>query len=68
MLVDGVNTVEVLVATTLGNAMRPVWFELKTSGTGTGSPGAGGVLPPVVGYGLIGEVTVVPYREEVLVV
>ncbi|KIW43060.1 uncharacterized protein PV06_04207 [Exophiala oligosperma] len=68
LLVEGVNTVEVIVATPLGNVMRPIWFDLETSGTGPGSPGAGGaLLPPVVDYGLVGDVMVVPYREEVVV-
>lgn len=62
-LVEGMNTVEAVVATPLGNVMRPIWFDLKTSGTGPGSLGAGGVPPPVVDYGLIGNVKVVPYSE-----
>ncbi|KAK5033113.1 hypothetical protein LTR13_007078 [Exophiala sideris] len=62
LLVQGVNTVEALVATPLGNVMRPIWDELQTSGTGPASPG-GGVPPPVVDYGLIADVMVVPYVE-----
>ncbi|KAI1609048.1 hypothetical protein EDD36DRAFT_499381 [Exophiala viscosa] len=66
LLVQGVNTVEALVATPLGNVMRPIWDELQTSGTGPASPGAGGVPPPVVDYGLIADVRVVPYVEIVV--
>lgn len=62
-LVEGVNTVEALVATPLGNVLRPIWFELQTSGTGPASPGAGGVPPPVVDYGLIADVRLMPYVE-----
>ncbi|KAJ9499406.1 hypothetical protein H2202_004989 [Exophiala xenobiotica] len=67
-LVEGVNTVEAVVATPLGNVMRPIWYDLKTSGTGPGSPGAGGVPPPVVDYGLIADVRLVPYSEVMVMV
>jgi len=50
---EGENDVRVVVATTLGNAVRPLWSELRSSGTLALGP-----LPVVQEYGLVGEVSV----------
>jgi hypothetical protein len=64
-LVAGVNKVEAVVATPLGNVLRPIWSQLMSSGEGPASADAGpnrGFVPPPQGrYGLIGDVTVVPW-------
>jgi hypothetical protein len=52
-LQEGENEVRVVVATTLGNAVRPLWSELRSSGTLALGP-----LPVVQEYGLVGEVSV----------
>ncbi|KAE8454643.1 hypothetical protein EG329_000266 [Mollisiaceae sp. DMI_Dod_QoI] len=60
-LVEGENTVLAEVATPLGNVLRPIWDQLKTSGTGP-SDFVGGVPAPVAGnYGLIKDVIIQPY-------
>ena len=57
-LVDGENVVEIIVATPLGNALRPIWPDLLTSGRVPDSQ------PPLVAeYGLLQDVRVVPYVE-----
>ncbi|KAL1595935.1 hypothetical protein SLS60_009625 [Paraconiothyrium brasiliense] len=64
-LIDGVNTVEAVVATPLGNVLRPIWSQLQSSGEGPGSPDAGpshGFVPPPHGrYGLQSEVRIIPF-------
>jgi hypothetical protein len=50
---EGENEVLVVVATTLGNAVRPLWSELRSSGTLALGP-----LPPVQAYGLVSDVVV----------
>ncbi|KAF1974068.1 hypothetical protein BU23DRAFT_505855 [Bimuria novae-zelandiae CBS 107.79] len=66
-LVEGENTVEAVVATPLGNVLRPIWWQLMSSGEGPGSadagPAHGFVEPPQGRYGLQSEVVVVPYVE-----
>ena len=57
-LVDGVNQVEMVVATPLGNALRPIWKTLLSSGRAPDPP-----LPPLQAYGLIRDVRLVPYIE-----
>ena len=57
-LVDGENAVDIVVATPLGNALRPIWPELLTSGRAPDSQ-----PPPVGKYGLLQDVRVVPYEE-----
>ncbi len=57
-LKTGVNRVEIVVSTPLGNALRPVWDSLMTSGNTAASAIT---LPDEIEYGLVGEVTVVPY-------
>lgn len=65
-LVEGVNTVDAVVATPLGNVLRPIWALLESSGEGPASADAGagrGFVPPPQGaYGLR-EVKVVPYVD-----
>lgn len=53
---DGKNEILVVVATTLGNAVRPHWDELRSSGTLALGP-----LPPAQAYGLVSEVLVKQY-------
>jgi hypothetical protein len=53
---DGENEVLVVVATTLGNAVRPHWGKLRSSGTLALGP-----LPPAQAYGLVSEVLVKQY-------
>jgi hypothetical protein len=52
----GENGVLVVVATTLGNAVRPHWGELRSSGTLALGP-----LPPAQAYGLVSDVLVKQY-------
>ncbi|KAH8812100.1 hypothetical protein F5884DRAFT_302871 [Xylogone sp. PMI_703] len=60
-LVKGTNMVEAVVATPLGNVLRPIWNSLLTSGTGPTDPVAGGPPPPWADYGLIQDVVLTPY-------
>lgn len=53
---DGENEILVVVATTLGNAVRPHWSELRSSGTLALGP-----LPPAQAYGLVSDVLVMQY-------
>ncbi|GAB7349945.1 hypothetical protein MBLNU459_g0641t1 [Dothideomycetes sp. NU459] len=55
-LIAGVNTVDVVVATPLGNALRNVWGDLLFSGA---KPAAS--VPEIAEYGLVGNLTIVPY-------
>ncbi|CAK4033904.1 Hypothetical predicted protein [Lecanosticta acicola] len=57
----GENTVDVVVATTLSNVLRTIWMEVKSSGTLWLGP-----EPKEQGYGLVGNVTVVPYCRTVV--
>lgn len=57
-LVEGINEVEVVVASPLGNALRAVWDELLASGQ---APAA--AVPGVAEYGLVGDVRIVPYMS-----
>ncbi|KAJ0416913.1 hypothetical protein BJY00DRAFT_325925 [Aspergillus carlsbadensis] len=63
-LVGGKNTVEIIIATPLGNALRPIWKKLVTGGHFYGE-GTENIAPvPVQAeYGLVGEVRVVPFVE-----
>ena len=60
-LIKGKNVVEVVVATTLGNALRPVYKDIKSSGTLWLGP-----EPEEQAYGLVGNVSVVPYLNLVI--
>jgi len=55
----GINTVEVVVTTPLGNALRAIWDIVENSGkfahTQLGPP-------DIASYGLVGSVTVIPYE------
>lgn len=64
-LIQGTNTVEAIVATTLVNRLRPFWFDLQTCGVGTTSTHFGGwvELPEADDYGVIGEVWIKPFAE-----
>lgn len=57
-LVEGTNTVQAVVATTLYNALIPIWYTMKTAGDGP-------LVPPISGpleAGLVGTVTITPYK------
>ncbi|KAG2170683.1 hypothetical protein VTO58DRAFT_106896 [Aureobasidium pullulans] len=59
-LKKGVNELQVVVATPYGNALRPIWANLKSYGDAPNL--LAGVTPPVVAeYGLVGDVSVVPF-------
>ncbi|KAK3636141.1 hypothetical protein LTR56_014304 [Elasticomyces elasticus] len=62
-LIPGVNKLEAVVATPLGNVLIPIWYQLQTSGEGPGSPDASTVPPPVGQYGLQADVMLTSYRE-----
>ncbi|KAF2732260.1 secreted protein [Polyplosphaeria fusca] len=66
-LKEGENAVEAVVATPLGNVLRPIWHLLQSSGEGPASADAGSshgfVAPPQGRYGLVGDVRIVPYAE-----
>jgi hypothetical protein len=62
-LVNGINEVEVVVSTPLGNALREIWDSIEIAGkTAASQLGA----PSVADYGLVFPVQIVPYREDVL--
>jgi hypothetical protein len=61
-LIKGVNVVEAVVSTPLGNVLRSIWNELRTSGSG---PSVG--VPAQADYGLRAGVSVIPYAELELV-
>ena len=65
-LVQGENKVEAVVATPLGNVLRPIWDQLQTSGTGPTDPVGGGPPPPIVNYGMLNDVVVTPYKTAVV--
>lgn len=65
-LVEGENTVLAEVATPLGNVLRPIWDQLKTSGAGPPDVVGGVPAPVVADYGLIKDVTVLPYWNVVV--
>jgi hypothetical protein len=57
-LISGKNQVEIVIGTTLGNVLRPIYRDVVSSGTVWGGP-----EPTEQEYGLVGEVAVVPYRN-----
>ncbi|KAF2773389.1 hypothetical protein EJ03DRAFT_347900 [Teratosphaeria nubilosa] len=57
-LVEGTNSVEVVVTSTLGNVLRPIYKNIRSSGTTWLGP-----QPVLQGYGLLSPVSVVPYRS-----
>ncbi|KAL9068938.1 MAG: hypothetical protein Q9157_006341 [Trypethelium eluteriae] len=60
-LVEGTNELQAIVSTTLVNVLRPIWGQLRTSGV---APAVG--VPGPQEYGLVGEVTVVPYETVIV--
>ena len=56
-LTQGENTVEVVISSTLGNAVAPLWSELRSGGTTPGAP-----APGTDEYGLLGPAQIVPYK------
>lgn len=66
-LIEGENTVQAIVATPLGNVLRPIWGKLMSSGEGPASPDAGPkngfIEPPQGKYGLLADVAIIPYVE-----
>jgi hypothetical protein len=61
-LIPGTNVVEVVVSTPLGNALRPIWDEVMTSG----KPATASVpvARPAADYGLVSPVSIIPYRMD----
>jgi hypothetical protein len=55
---NGVNSVEVVVSTPLGNALRAIWSGVESSGKFAQSQIE---APGVAAYGLVSSVTVIPY-------
>lgn len=60
-LMNGTNKVEIVVGTTLSNVMRKIWQDVKSSGTLWLGP-----EPVEQEYGLVQNVTVVPYRSTMI--
>lgn len=58
-LIDGVNEVDVVVSTPLGNAIRAVWGVLETSGRLAVDTDE--QPPDVADYGLVQDVLLIPY-------
>ena len=56
---NGVNSVEVVVSTPLGNALSANWGAIESSGKFAQSQIE---APLVAAYGLVGNVTVIPYE------
>jgi hypothetical protein len=56
---DGVNSVEVVVSTPLGNALRPIWNRVESSGKFAKSQIE---APEVAAYGLVDSVIIIPYE------
>ncbi|KAJ5610735.1 hypothetical protein N7510_007454 [Penicillium lagena] len=59
-LAPGTNSLVLKVSSTLWNGIIPYWGKIRTAGGGPAS--ALSVLPAVQHYGIIGEVTIVPYE------
>ncbi|PQE27097.1 secreted protein [Rutstroemia sp. NJR-2017a WRK4] len=59
-LIPGTNIIEVVVSTPLGNALRPIWDEIMTSG----KPATASVpvVRPAMDYGLVSPVSIIPYQ------
>ncbi|KAK4555453.1 hypothetical protein LTR86_007205 [Recurvomyces mirabilis] len=55
-LIHGSNTIEIVVSTTLGNVLRPIYTSIRSSGTTWLGP-----QPLEQEYGLVQDVLVVPY-------
>lgn len=63
-LVNGTNTIEVIVSTPFGNGLRPYWGQLRSSGTVTSlNPSNANSPPKPMGYGLVMDISLTPYRE-----
>jgi hypothetical protein len=60
-LVQGENTIEAVVSTTLANQLIPIWALLRSSGA---APTSG--APAAQDYGLLFDVVVTPYKSTVL--
>ena len=63
-MIPGENVLEVNIATTLWNVLRPIWTELRAGGVAPGQNlaefdewGTGALQD----YGIIGEVQIVPH-------
>ncbi|VUC23925.1 unnamed protein product [Clonostachys rosea] len=62
-LKDGENEIEVVIATTLVNGIRPIWNDMRFSGTVPEPPRR---IPPAQEYGLKGPVVIIPYKETLI--
>lgn len=56
----GVNELEVVVATPYGNALSPIWSSLRSYGDAPNVL-AGATAPEVMEYGLVGDVSIIPF-------
>lgn len=64
LLYSGINKVEVVVSTTLGNVLRNYWDELVTCAKLASA--VAGDPPGEAEYGLLHPVQIIPYRKDVL--
>lgn len=61
-LVYGSNHVDIIVSTSLGNALNLIWDSLETTGRTAASVSAN--PPSIAEYGLVFDVRIEPYRED----
>ncbi|KAH0342708.1 hypothetical protein KCU83_g9209, partial [Aureobasidium melanogenum] len=59
-LINGVNELEIVVATPYGNALSPIWNSLRSYGDAPNVL-AGAAAPELREYGLVGDVSIVPF-------
>ncbi|KAI9150559.1 putative beta-glucuronidase [Paramyrothecium foliicola] len=62
-LKNGENQVNIVIATTMINVLRPIWYDMRFSGT---IPEPEDRVPPSQDYGLKGPILVTPYRETLI--
>ncbi|CAH0025578.1 unnamed protein product [Clonostachys rhizophaga] len=62
-LLKGENEVTIVIATTLINRLRPIWYDMRFSGT---VPTPEDRTPPAQDYGLRAPVVITPYKETLI--
>lgn len=62
-LVKGENEVTIVIVTTLINRLRPIWYDMRFSGT---VPTPEDRTPPAQDYGLRAPVVIIPYKETLI--
>ncbi len=60
-LKQGENEIQVVVASTMINGLRPIWSQLRSSATTALKN-----IPPAQEYGLKGPIIVTPYKETLI--